>query len=111
MAKNGTAGMGSSFLGSLLGKMLAGGLASALCLIAGAAAAEVQTVRFARQLGLGYLQLYIAQDLKLVEKHAKEAGLGDVTASYALLGNPSAINDALLSGSADFGAAGIPPFI
>src|SRR3954453_11641757 len=107
MAKNGTAGTRGSFLG----KVLAGGLASALCLIAGLAMAEVQTIRFARQLGLGYLQLYIAQDLKLVEKHAKEAGLGDVTASYAPLGSPSAINDALLSGSADFGAAGIPPFI
>lgn len=111
MAKNGTAGMGSSFLGTLLGKMLAGGLASALCLIAGSVNAEVQTVRFARQLGLGYLQLYVAQDLKLVEKHAKEAGLGEVTATYTPLGSPSAVNDALLSGSAEFVAAGIPPFL
>src|SRR4051812_20793170 len=107
MAKNGTAGTGTS----LLGKVLAGGLASALCLIAGSAMAEVQTVRFARQLGLGYLQLYVAQDLKLVEKHAKEAGLGDVTAAYTPLGSPSAVNDALLSGSAEFAAAGIPPFL
>jgi NitT/TauT family transport system substrate-binding protein len=83
--------------------MFTGGLAAAICLITGTAAAEVQTVRFARQLGLGYLQLYVAQDLKLVEKHAREAGLGDIAVSYAPLGSPSAINDALLSGSADFG--------
>ena len=88
MGKNGTGGMDKSFLG----KMLAGGVASVLCLVAGSAMAEVQTVRFARQLGLGYLQLYVAQDLKLVEKHAKEAGLGDVTAAYTPLGSPSAVN-------------------
>lgn len=107
MAQNGTGGMGRSFLG----KVLAGGVASVLCLAAGSAMAEVQTVRFARQLGLGYLQLYVAQDLKLVEKHAREAGLGDVTAAYSPLGSPSAVNDALLSGSAEFAAAGIPPFL
>ena len=107
MAKNGTAGTGRSFLG----KVLAGGLAFALCLIAGSAMAEVQTIRFARQLGLGYLQLYVAQDLKLVEKYAKEAGLGDLNATYSPLGSPSAVNDALLSGSAEFAAAGIPPFL
>src|SRR3954467_13930345 len=107
MAKNGTAAIGKS----ILGKVLAAGLASALCRTAGSSMAEVQTVRFARQLGLGYLQLYVAQDLKLVEKHAKEAGLGDVTATYTPLGSPSAVNDALLSDSAEFAAAGIPPFL
>ena len=105
MATSETAATAKSFRGSVL----ACGLAAATGLIAGAAAAEVQTVRFARQLGLGYLQLYVAQDLKLVEKHAKEAGLGDVTAAYTPLGSPSAVNDALLSGSAEFAAAGIPP--
>src|SRR5690349_20591589 len=47
----------------------------------------------------------------LVEKHAKEAGLGNVTAAFTPLGSPSAVNDALLSGSAEFAAAGIPPFL
>ncbi|EWY39164.1 sulfonate ABC transporter substrate-binding protein [Skermanella stibiiresistens SB22] len=92
-------------------RMIAGGVAAALCLLGAQAQAEVSSVRFARQLGLGYLQLYVAQDLKLVEKHAKDAGLGDLTATYTPLGSPSAVNDALLSGSAEFAAAGIPPFI
>ena len=49
-------------------------------------------------------------DLKLVEKQA--AALGHpVTAVYTALAQPTAVNDALLSGSADFGAAGITPFI
>jgi len=72
--------------------------------------AEVTEVRFARQTGLGYLQLYLMQDLNLVEKQAKNLGL-DVKATYTPLGQPSAINDALLSGTVDFAAAGITPFI
>ncbi len=93
---------------AVLGAVLA--LATAFAAPA-AARAEATTVRFARQLGLGYLQLYVMQDRGLVEKHAREAGLGDVTATYQALGNPSTINEAILSGNADFAAAGVPPFI
>jgi NitT/TauT family transport system substrate-binding protein len=75
------------------------------------ASAEVNEVRFARNLGLGYLQLYVMQEQKLVEKYAREAGLGEVSAKYTVLGQPTTINDALLSGSVEFGAAGITPFI
>jgi len=72
--------------------------------------AEVAEVRFARMTGLGYLQVYLLQDLKLVEKQAKAQGL-ELSARYTALGQPTAVNDALLSGSVDFGAAGITPFI
>lgn len=75
------------------------------------ARAEATEVRFARNLGLGYLPLYVMQDQGLVEKHARAAGLGDVKASYTPLGNPTTITEATLSGNADFGAAGVPPFI
>ena len=87
------------------------GMMLAVLLMAGSAAAgEVGEVRFARMQGLGYLQIYLLQDLKLVEKHA--AALGHpVSAVFTALGQPTAVNDALLSGSADFGAAGITPFI
>lgn len=77
----------------------------------GAARAEATGVRFARNLGLGYLQLYVMQDLGLVEKHAKAAGLGEVKASYQAIGNPTTITEAVLSGNADFGATGVPAFI
>ena len=77
----------------------------------GVAQAEATSVRFARNLGLGYLQLYVMQDLGLVEKHAKAAGLGEVKASYQAIGNPTTITEAVLSGNADFGAAGVPAFI
>lgn len=76
-----------------------------------AAAAETQTVRIARQLGLGYLQLYVAEKERLIEKHAAAAGLGEVKVSWVALGNPSAIGDALLSNSVEFGASGVPPFL
>ena len=95
--------------GRIAGLALAAALLAAMAARA-AAAAEVDEVRFARMQGLGYLQIYLLQDLKLVEKHA--AALGHpVTAVYTALGQPTAVNDALLSGSADFGAAGITPFI
>lgn len=75
------------------------------------ARAEATEVRFARNLGLGYLQLYVMQDQGLVEKHAALAGLGAVKTSYTALGNPTTITEATLSGNADFGAAGVPAFI
>lgn len=81
-----------------------------LAIAATSASAEVGQVRFARQIGLGYLQLYVMQEQSLVETLAAQAGL-KVTTVYAPLGDPSAINDALLSGSADYAATGVPPFI
>ncbi len=73
--------------------------------------AEATEVRFARNLGLGYLQLYVMEDRGLVEKQARAAGLGEVKAHYTALGNPTTITEATLSGNADFGAAGVPAFI
>ena len=84
--------------------------AIALTLFARPATAEVSEVRFGRMQGLAYLQVYLLQDLKLVEKHGKELGI-DVTARVVPLNQPTAVNDALLSGGVDFGAIGITPFI
>src|SRR5436190_11675685 len=75
------------------------------------ARAEVKEVRFVRQLGLGYLQFYVLEDQKLVEKHAKAMGLGEVTTTYRPLGNPTAMVDAILSGTADVAGIGLPPFL
>ena len=46
-------------------------LVAALVAWSAGAAAETQSIRIARNLGLGYLQLYVAQELGLVEKHAR----------------------------------------
>jgi NitT/TauT family transport system substrate-binding protein len=74
------------------------------------AAAEVNEVRFARQLGLGYLQFYVMEEQKLVEKHARALGLA-VATRWLPLGTPTAINDALLTGSADIIGVGLPGFL
>src|SRR5499427_9739777 len=80
-------------------------------LAAGAALAEVSEIRAALQYGTSYLALMIMQDAKLIEKHAKAAGLGDVKVTWAKLGGPGAMNDALLSGGLEFASGGVPSLI
>src|SRR5262245_42037242 len=79
--------------------------------LGGTAHAEANQVRFARQLGLGYLQFYVMQEKRMVEKEAERAGLGKVTATYAGMGTPTAITDALLSGNVDVVGIGLPSFL
>jgi len=76
-----------------------------------AARAEVAEVRIAYQYGLVYLPIMVMQRLQLVEKRAKGAGLGDLTAKYSVLSGGNTMNDALLSDSIHFGSGGIPPFL
>jgi NitT/TauT family transport system substrate-binding protein len=82
-----------------------------LILVSTPAFAETNEIRCAQQYGTSYLALMIMQDQKLIEKHAKQAGLGDVKVTWAKLGGPGAMNDALLSGGLDFGTGGVPSLI
>src|SRR6266849_7272600 len=84
---------------------------AAIAIFAASAQAETNEVRAAQQYGLSYLTLMIMEDSKLVEKHAKAAGLGDIKVTWAKLGGPGAMNDALLSGSLDFGTGGVPSLV
>jgi len=81
-----------------------------LLALSGAAHAEATEVRFARQLGLGYLQFYVMQDKQMVERAAERAGL-KVTTTYSGMGTPTAISDALLSGNVDVVGIGLPSFL
>jgi len=74
------------------------------------AAAEANTVRVAKQFGVGYMQYMVMQELKLVEKHAKAAGL-DITTEWATFRSSDVMNDALISGSVDFVSLGVPGII
>jgi NitT/TauT family transport system substrate-binding protein len=76
-----------------------------------AARAETKEIRCAQQYGLSYLALMMMEDGHLVEKHAQRLGLGEVKATWAKLGGPGAMNDALLSGGLDFGTGGVPSLI
>src|ERR1700712_3800043 len=72
-----------------------------------AAHAEGQ-IRIAEQFGVVYLLLNVAQDQKLIEKHAKAAGV-DAKVEWIKLSGGSAVNDALLSGNIEIAGAGGGP--
>jgi NitT/TauT family transport system substrate-binding protein len=89
-------------------------LALAVCIIVIGAcgsrpAGEIRIPRGAG--GVGFLPLLVMEKHGLIEKHAREAGLENVTVRWIDLGGPSVVNDALLSGAADYTAAGPPAFI
>lgn len=60
--------------------------------------------------GFGFLPLHIMKTNNLVEKHAERAGQ-KVKVNWSNIGGPSAMIDALISGSADFVSAGPPSFL
>ena len=72
------------------------------------ARAEQGELRVAKQYGLGYLQMMVLEDLKIVEKNAAAAGLGDIKVTWATFRSSDVMNDALLSGNVDFVCLGIP---
>ena len=72
------------------------------------ASAQVLEIRLARQFSMGYLQFNMMERHQLVEKHAKAAGIPDVKVVWATFNSPAAMNDALLSGSVDVVAGGVP---
>jgi NitT/TauT family transport system substrate-binding protein len=72
------------------------------------ARAEQGELRVAKQYGLGYLQMMVLEDQKIVEKNAAAAGLGDIRVTWATFRSSDVMNDALLSGSVDFVCLGIP---
>jgi NitT/TauT family transport system substrate-binding protein len=61
--------------------------------------------------GVGFLPLLLMREHGLIEKNAAAAGLTDLTVEWIDLGGPSVMNDALISGSVDFIAAGPPAFL
>jgi len=73
--------------------------------------AEVKEVRLAKQYGLSYLPLIVMEENKLIEKHARKAGLGEIKVSWATFGSGAVMNDALLSGNLDFAAGGVAPLL
>jgi NitT/TauT family transport system substrate-binding protein len=85
----------------------------ALCtLLASPVWAEVGEVRFPIGAGgVGFLPLLVMQKYGLIEQYAKAAGIGNLHVRWINIGGPAVMNDALLSGSADFIAAGPPSFL
>jgi NitT/TauT family transport system substrate-binding protein len=83
----------------------------AIALMPLSAQAEVSELRVPLGAGgFGFLPLHMMKKYELVEKEAAKAGL-KLTVNWANIGGPSVMNDALLSGSADFISAGPPSFL
>ncbi|TLS97823.1 ABC transporter substrate-binding protein [Aliarcobacter cibarius] len=73
--------------------------------------AEVKEIVVSKQYGISYLSLIVLEEQKLIEKYAKEDGLGDIKVNWATFGGGSIANDALLSGNAHIVGGGNGPFI
>src|ERR1700680_4258596 len=84
---------------------------AAIAIVPALAQAETNEIPAAQQYGPFYLALMIMEDSKLIEKQALAAGLGEIKVTWAKLGGPGAMNDALLSGSLDFATGGVPSLI
>jgi NitT/TauT family transport system substrate-binding protein len=80
-----------------------------LCATAAPVRAQEQ-VKIGLGFGLAFLPLYICQDLKLVEKRAKELHL-DVKASYQRFVGAGPMQDAIASGAIDMGPYGTAPLL
>ena len=85
-------------------------LAGATLLGASLAAQAEGQIRIAEQFGVVYLLLNVAQDQKLIEKHAKAEGV-DAKVEWVKLSGGSAVNDALLSGNIEIAGAGVGPLL
>src|SRR5882757_486704 len=94
-----------------MARWLGTGVAMALLALAHPASAEVNEIKIGKQYGLPYIQLVIMEDQKLIEKHAKLQGLGDVKVEWATLGGPAQLNDGIISGAIDIAGVGLPNLI
>jgi NitT/TauT family transport system substrate-binding protein len=76
----------------------------------GAAHAEADTVRIAKQYGISYLPLTLMEEEKLFEQQAKKQGL-DIKVEWQRFIAGAGMNDALLSGNLDLASGGVPSLL
>jgi len=93
-----------SWLTRTIGAILLGALSLS-------AVAESNEINVAQQYGVSFLPLMMMERDKLVEKHAKAAGLGEVKVSWVKVAGPSVLNDGVISGALQFIAVGAPSMI
>lgn len=88
-------------------RILAVALVLVLALAAFAAEAqETKQLRIVKQPGLGYLQLIVMRELKLIEKR-----LPGVEIEWRQLTSGPVIRDAMVAGQMDIGSGGVGPFV
>ena len=84
---------------------------SLLAALAGPAAAELGEISIAQQYGVSFLPLMVMERDKLVERHARAEGLGDIKVNWVSVAGPSVMNDGVISGALQFIAVGAPSLI
>ena len=80
-------------------------------MLAGQAGAEVDKVRVGVQPGLTHLPWAVIEHERLIERRAKESGLGEIKVEWFHFAGGAALNDGMLSGSLDFAETGPPSLI
>src|SRR5260370_37411418 len=73
--------------------------------------AEASEIRLSRGYGILYLPLFVVDHEKLIEKHAKAGGIGEVKVTWRILDGGNVINDAMLAGALDIAAIGVACFV
>src|SRR3546814_10972149 len=63
------------------------------------------------QPGISYRSLMVMQDEKLIEKHAKQAGIDDLAVKWSRFAGGNVMNEAVLSGSLHFASGGVGPLV
>jgi NitT/TauT family transport system substrate-binding protein len=78
--------------------------------VIGTPALAQQEVKIGIGFGIAFLPTYLCQELMLVEKEAKAAGL-DVKTNYQRFSGSGPMQDAILSGAVDMGPYGVAPLM
>jgi NitT/TauT family transport system substrate-binding protein len=94
----------------MFSRMINAALVAVLVLVSTAARGEMSEMNVAQQYGIAYLPLMLMEEQKLIEKHAKAAGI-DVKVNWAKFAGGNVMNDALLSGGLQVASGGIGPLI
>jgi len=90
-----------------MGALICAGLVA----IAAPARAEMSELSVAQQYGVAFLPLMVMERDRLVEKHAKAEGLGEIKVKWVSVAGPSVMNDGVISGAIQFIAVGAPSLI
>ena len=72
--------------------------------------AEVSEIKVAQQYGISYLPLMLMEEGKLIEKHAKAAGI-DLSVGWVKFAGGNVMNDAIISGDLAFASGGVAPLV
>jgi NitT/TauT family transport system substrate-binding protein len=96
---------------SKITRVLVSALLALAVIYSPAHAQTVKTVRFGLQWGIAWMPYIIMQQHKIIERRAKEAGLGEITTDYRVFSGGNVMNDALLADQIEYATTGVTNFL